>query len=167
MDGYSSALQLLLKLEGGYALTSPPEGPTFAGILQATWHVYLTQKGQPYHWPPTPEEVGSFYNEVWMERFCDEMPDPVGVAALQMLVNLPFDAGNRVLQCALEVIPDGEIGPVTKRAFLDSGPAIDLAERILVAQSAHYCATPDNPNFTGLMNRVEIVREFLNAMGDE
>jgi len=162
---YADALPLLLKVEGGYQLTDPPEGPTFAGILQTTWFNYLRQRNETYHWPPKIEDVGSFYaNEFWIPRHCDELPHPADTVALQMLANLPPYTGNRLLQCALQVDPDGMIGPKT-RAMFTAIPAMDLAERILVAQAAHYCANSASWAFRGLINRVTIVRDFLKRGG--
>lgn len=163
---FSEALALLIALEGGYQVSDLPDDPggaTYAGITRAVWWEYCSRKGIISHWPPTQAEVGSFYlTEYWDARECASLADHSAAVWLQCAVDLPFAAGNQVLQNALEVWPDGAIGPKTLAA-IGKLPAADLSAAILTAQTQHYIATRGigDPLFKGLWDRVQTVRRYI------
>lgn len=161
---WASALQLLISCEGGFILTNPPEGATFAGVMQKYYQLWCAQNSRPPTWPPTPDAVGAYYQAAyWTLYHCGDLPEPADAVALQCVVNLPWLAAHQALQIALGVYPDGDIGPATLAAIKMWHPN-DLADRILVAQIMHYCDnnTVGLGNFDGLVTgRIAKVRKFL------
>ena len=138
---FVKGFDLVLSLEGGYNesdLPGDPAGKTFAGITNGTWVYYCRQQKVDAHWPPSPSEVATFYQvEYWQQRLCEKLPEPADSVFLQCAVSLPFTSGNEVLQNALFVPPDADIGPVTQAEFGRWHP-VDIAMRILVAQRQYY-----------------------------
>jgi lysozyme family protein len=163
---WTAALALLIQCEGGYVSSSPPEGATFAGVLQRYYTAWCQQKGRVSTWPPTQEAVASYYYDAyWTPYQCGALPEPADAVALQCVVNLPWQAAHQALQIALGVYPDGDIGPVTLAA-IRNWSADELCERVLVAQIMQYCCanTVGLGNFDGLVvGRIGKVKAFLAA----
>jgi lysozyme family protein len=161
---WESALHLWIDVEGGFVLTNPPEGPTWCGALQTYYFQWCAKVGRDATWPPTQEAHASYlYDEIWTPHHCGEVPDPADAVAFQMFGNLPWKAGNQTLQIALTAYPDGVIGMATL-ASIRLWDARELAQRIVVAQTAHYVATNEvgKGNFDGLiLGRIGKVRKFL------
>jgi lysozyme family protein len=163
---FPNALVMLLDLEGGYQTSDLADDSGFAtcaGITHVTWIDYSMRKSIAPHWPPTREEIGSFYQtEYWKARQCSELPDQTAAVWLQCAVNLPFGEGNQVLQAALNVWPDGIIGSQTLAA-ISGRQAADLSDAILTAQLQHYIDKRGvlDPLFRGLWDRVQSVRQYI------
>ena len=160
-----SALALVLEVEGGYVQSNPPEGVTFAGILQGPYEAWAAKCGRDKSWPPTREAVGSYYyDQYWVEFHCPEFRFPTGSIAMQLVVNLPPQKAKQALQVALGVEPDGAMGPKTLAAIKNFHP-VDLSDRILIAQAMHYCdaRSVGDPVLVGLMNRIAKVRDWLRT----
>jgi len=162
---WPSALALLIKLEGGFVETNPPEGVTFAGIMKSYYGDWCQAHGRPAIWRPTPEAVGSYYfDEYWQPNHCGDFPTPADAVALQMVVNLPTQRARQLFQIALGVFPDSDLGPVSLGAIKNWHP-LDLADRLLIAQSAHYCDVREigDVDFKGLLDRVQSVKDAMVA----
>ncbi len=155
---------LYLHLEGGFVLTNPSEGPTFAGVLKPYYDAWCDKRGRTPVWPPTQEGVASYVYDNFFNPFhCAAFPDDVDAIAFQMCVNLPSEKARQLLQVAVGVEPDGEIGPVTLAA-IRNWTAKELGGRILLLQTMHYVDVrpPTDPDFAGLLNRVAKVRAWLS-----
>lgn len=160
---FMKGFALVLELEGGYQESHlPQDALTFAGITEATWEWYCSQNQVQPHWPPSPAQVEQFYRqEYWDGRYCAELAEPADSVWLQCAINLPTIGGNIVLQNALMVVPDGDVGPVTRAEFKRVQP-VDLAMRILVAQREHYSCGA-SPYKAALIARCDKVLKHLNA----
>lgn len=131
----------ILAREGGY-VDDPADrgGATNFGITQA---VYEDWKGRSV----TKEEIRdmdraearqiyeSLYVQPWMfaidwSRIFEHL--------LDMGVNHGIGGASRILQRALKVKADGQVGPMTRAAFMDADKA--ALETRLVAERAIYCA---------------------------
>jgi lysozyme family protein len=161
---WTSALQLVVSCEGGFVLSNPPEGATYAGVMQKYYVLWCQQHGRNPVWPPTQEAVASYYHDAYFTAYhCDAFPDPADAVALQLVVNLPYQHAKQALQISVGAYPDADIGPLTLAA-IRNWPARELADRLVCAQLMHYCDT--NPiggdNFRGLVQaRIGKVRAFL------
>ncbi len=163
---WNAAIKLLVDCEGGFVLTNPPEGPTFAGVIQRYYVAWCAQHGRSPVWPPTQEGVASYYHDAYYTPcHCDAFPDPADAVALQLVANLPFQHAHQALQIAVGAYPDGDIGPQTL-AMIRHWQARELCDRLIAIQTMHYADT--NPiggaNFKGLViTRIAKVKTFLAA----
>ena len=160
---WTNALLLLLDLEGGYQQTEPPEGATFAGIMQKYYEPWCDRTHHDKSWPPSKANVATYYYDAyWAEYHCPEFPAPADSVALQLVVNLPPERSRQCLQIAMGVYPDGVFGAKTLGAIRNYHPS-DLVDRLLVAQEMHYFDTHSigDPVIKGLFNRTQKVRAAI------
>ena len=165
---WANAIKLLIDCEGGFVSTNPPEGATFAGVLEKYYIAWCGQHGRTPTWPPTQEAVASYYHDAYyIPNHCDAFPDPADAVALQLIANLPYQHGRQALQVAVGAYPDSDIGPQTL-AMIRNWQARELCDRLIAIQIMHYCDT--NPisggNFRGLViGRIAKVKAFLANAG--
>lgn len=165
--GFPEGLRMLIVLEGGYVLSDlfdDSGGVTFAGITHATWIDYCLRKALPQVWPPSIEQVGTFYlTEYWEARHCSELPAQAAAIWLQCAVDMPYAAANLLLQGIARVWPmDGDIGPLTLMGLARYHPDV-LSDAILTAQMQHYLDVrgPKDQLFKGLRDRIETVHRYI------
>lgn len=112
MSNFARALEVVLQHEGGYVNhPDDPGGETIYGISRRS-HPDVWAKGRP-----TLEDAKQIYHrDYWLPIKADAMPAAVALMVFDTAVN----AGNRraaiLLQRALRVTADGNIGPVTLAA---------------------------------------------------
>ncbi len=163
---WTASLQLLIDCEGGLIETNPTEGPTFGGILKSFYLIWCTAHGRAPTWPPTAEGHASYTHDAyWSQYHIYAFPDVADAVALQCVFNLPWKAAHQVLQIAVGAYPDGVIGKATLAAIRLWEPR-ELADRIIVAQTAHYCDTNEvgKGNFDGLIvGRIAKVKKYLTT----
>jgi uncharacterized protein (TIGR02594 family) len=123
---FEQALAHVLKMEGGYD-DDPydPGGPTNLGITIA---VYARYKGVEL----TADNIGALKSELkqlpvstarqiyrdryWLAAACPQLPSPLALFHFDTAVNHGVDGAARMLQQAVGVDMDGEIGPATLAA---------------------------------------------------
>ncbi len=126
-DIFERALAHVLEMEGGYD-DDPydPGGPTNLGITLA---VYAHSKGVEL----TADNIGALKSELkqipvetarriyrdryWLAAACRQLPPPLAVFHFDTAVNHGVDGAARMLQQAVKVDSDGEIGPATLAAI--------------------------------------------------
>ena len=129
-DVFEWALAHVLEMEGGYS-DDPydPGGPTNFGITigdYARWRQvslhsnnYARMREELRH--IAPETVRSIYEKrYWEPAGCAEMPSGLALMHFDAGVNHGIGTAIRILQTALGVDADGEIGPITRRAIREN-----------------------------------------------
>lgn len=113
MESYQSAMEFVLKWEGGYAdHPSDRGGRTFAGISEAS-HPDAWEDGKV-----TRAEVEAIYRANYWDRIRgDDLPTPLDLALFDYAVHSGPGRAVRELQALLSVARDGIVGPRTLRAI--------------------------------------------------
>ncbi len=120
---FETALAHVLAMEGGWS-NDPvdPGGPTNKGI---TLRVYAAHKGlritsanrarlmDELRRIPMSTVRAIYYKRYWLRARCDMLPDPLALMHFDTAVNHGPARAARILQEALGVAIDGEIGPET------------------------------------------------------
>lgn len=111
MDIFKTALELILKHEGGYVNhPDDPGGETKYGISKRAYPD-VDIKGL------TVEEAGEiYYKDYWCKVGCDELPEPVALMVFDAAVNMGVLRAAKQLQRAASATPDGVVGRMTIRA---------------------------------------------------
>lgn len=171
--GFTSALAMILEFEGGWT-DDPfdPGGPTNRGITLAT---FARERGVEV----TAENVGDLKSalrrisetevrNIYLERYwtracCSDMPAALALIHFDASVNQGVTGAARMLQDALDVTVDGEIGPVT----LAAANNCDLSEtisRYADIRRAHYRSLQHFWRFgRGWLRRVEAIATAARA----
>jgi uncharacterized protein (TIGR02594 family) len=136
-DGFERALAHVLEFEGGWS-DDPfdPGGPTNKGITLAT---FARERGLEVTAETISQikaeladisdgEVRRIYRErYWTPACCPLLPSPLAFFHFDAAVNQGVAGAARMLQEALRVEIDGEIGPITLAAARAAEPALALA----------------------------------------
>ena len=131
---FEFALQHVLSMEGGY--TDDPYDPGGATNLGITITDFAAFHGVPVSDGAdlkamvaalTPMDVAPIYRRLyWQPCHAPELPDPLALFHFDTAVNHGLGAAARMLQGALDVDADGEIGPLTFAAVA----ACEIAQTI-------------------------------------
>lgn len=129
---FNAALAMVLRFEGGWS-DDPydPGGPTNRGITLAT---YAREKGVTVT-PETRDHLvtglraisDDLVRRIYLERYwrpasCPDLPSGIAVFHFDTAVNMGVGTAARMLQQALGVEADGEIGPITRTAAAAAEP---------------------------------------------
>lgn len=111
MDIFKTALELILKHEGGYVNhPDDPGGETKYGISKRAYPD-VDIKGL------TVEEAGEiYYKDYWCKVGCDDLPEPVALMVFDAAVNMGIRRASKQLQRQAAAKPDGVVGPMTIKA---------------------------------------------------
>lgn len=155
MADFQLALEKLLDLEGRKLTNDPndPGGQTYYGISRRAfprwmgWAI-IDSGGEPHI-----DLVADLYKSAFWEPLrCDEMTYPIAFKLFSMAVNVGQGDAVKFLQLALDVHPDGKLGPVTMAALAKADP-----RRLLIEMAGHQLLhyTVYNPRniWRGLFNR--------------
>lgn len=162
LGGFPQALPFILDMEGGF-VDHPDDrgGATNFGVTQAVYDADRDRRAlarQSVRHISEAEVAAIYYRGYWVRGRCDEMPWPLALVHFDGCVNLGTGGAAKVLQRALGVADDGQIGPVTMaaigRARLDG-----LVERVLWERLSYYAgicrARPTQRTFLlGWLNRI-------------
>jgi uncharacterized protein (TIGR02594 family) len=163
-DRFDVALTHVLKMEGGYS-DDPhdPGGPTNFGI---TLRTYATHVGRTEETSSRSsliaglrsidaETVRTIYRKrYWLPSYSAELPAGLDLFHFDAAVNHGVGGATRFLQEALNVEADGEIGPITRRAF-QSAKVDTVIDRYAAIRERRYRALPHFWRFgRGWLNRV-------------
>lgn len=163
---YTTALALTLGFEGGYYDGSEARdpNPTNYGVTQDTYDLYRrTRREAPrpvkqIEWP----EVQEIYRSYWTGASCDLLGPKTAVCVFDMSINAGPRAAVKLLQRALGVTPDGEVGPKTRAAIAVTDDRA-LAERVAWERVRFYVDLAKSPrlrpNLLSWVHRVVVYRE--------
>ncbi len=162
---FETALAHVLRMEGGWSEDPhDPGGPTNQGVtigvyaawrgitLDATNYAGLKDELKRI----SPEDVRTIYgNRYYVPARCAELPAGLGLMHFDAAVNHGVAGAARMLQEALGVDIDGEIGPLTLAAATGHGER-DAIGRYAAIRRARYRALPHFWRFgRGWLARVE------------
>lgn len=138
MSRFPDAMNLLLKLEGGYSDDArDPGGKTRYGITEAVArrHGYIGEMRA------LPLDLASeiYRADYWDACRCDDLPWPLALYVFDAAVNQGRTAAITLLQHALDTTQDGLIGANTLRLARASTPW--HAARFLALRAARYVDT--------------------------
>lgn len=143
---FDTALQFVLGFEGGYSNhPQDPGGATNLGITQRTldaarakhpaWGLPADVRGLK-----RAQAARIYRADYWDAVRGDELPAAVALLAFDCAVNQGVSRANRLLQEAVDVTPDGIIGPRTLAAVREASQTTLIREYAL-ARAFAYIAT--------------------------
>jgi uncharacterized protein (TIGR02594 family) len=165
---FDMALAHVLKMEGGFS-NDPydPGGPTNFGITLRTYatHVGRTLDGSSRAGLVSqlraiaPETVRAIYHtRYWSPAGCADMPPGLDLMHFDAAVNHGVGGAIRLMQRAVHVEADGEIGPVTRRAIAVTDSQ-EVIRRYAMLREERYRALPHFWRFgRGWLNRVKATK---------
>ena len=124
MSGFTRALPVILRAEGGY-VDDPDDrgGATNFGVTQKVYDAYRVEHrlGKVSVRDITTEEVEAVYHvRYWLKGKCDALPWPASLAQFDATVNHGPRNAAKLLQRAVGATPDGKIGAKTLAAVAAS-----------------------------------------------
>jgi len=141
MSGFYQALPVTLRFEGGGADNpADPGGRTMKGITQAVFNAWLGANGKPARdvWTITDAEVELIYHHnYWLPAKCEALPWPVSLCHFDASVNHGLAGAAKILQRAVGVPADGNVGPQTLAAVA-ALPLPTLVGRMLWERLDYY-----------------------------
>lgn len=176
-DVFALALAHVLEMEGGFS-DDPhgPGGPTSKGITLA---VYARFKGVTVDATSRARLIGElkripddtvrtiYRQRYWQPAQCAAMPPALALFHFDAAVNHGVAGSARLLQTALGVESDGEIGPLT-RAAIDAARMPDLIAAYAEVRRQRYRALPHFWRFgRGWLRRVDATSKRALALAAE
>lgn len=169
---FETGLELVLQLEGGVS-NHPADrgGLTKYGVTQATFNEWqLRMRGyvaKSVVDATLPEIRSVFHDLFWIPGACDVMPLKLAIVQFDSMVQHRPKSAVKLLQRALWVDVDGEIGPKTREAARNADPGAAYA--LLTLRRIHYRGIVDqNPSqevfLKGWMNRVDAVLKRVSTL---
>jgi lysozyme family protein len=144
---FERAFAIILNSEGGYSNDPRDPGKETKYGISSRAYPNLDIKNLTI---AQAEEI--YRADYWDKCRCDEMPEGLKLPLFDSAVNQGSSRAIKLLQTALNLTPDGVIGPRTmERAHQEAGAAANfLTERVL-----HYASLPTFPTFgRGWVRRV-------------
>lgn len=148
-DGFALALAHVLKMEGGWTEDPyDPGGPTNLGITLATLAAYrgVAVNAETFAGLKsalraiTDAEVRAIYRtRYWVPSRADALPSALALMHFDASVNHGVGASARMLQEAVDVARDGDIGPDTLNAIA-AAPTAELVARYADIRRLRYRA---------------------------
>ncbi len=138
MDDFSRALEVVLRVEGGYS-DDPRDsgGKTNFGITEKVARAF-GYTGEMRNL--TKQTAAEIYKQgYWLNCKCDQLPYPLSLYVFDCAVNQGSDAAKKLLQAALNVKQDGLIGSVTLAAARKSGS--ETAALFMAGRALRYTGT--------------------------
>ncbi len=171
---FDDALAHVLEMEGGYGDDSfDPGGPTNFGItleVFARWRGETLDATSREHLKSalkriSPDVVREIYSKrYWQPARCADLPPALALFHFDASVNHGVGTAIRILQEALRVDRDGEIGPLTLAAA-SRAPVENTLEAYAELRRRRYRALPQFWRFgRGWLRRVETTRTRALAL---
>lgn len=137
-DDFPRALEIVLKLEGGYS-DDPRDsgGKTQYGITEKVARAFGYSGDMRELTKQTAAEI--YKQGYWLNCKCDQLPYPLSLYVFDCAVNQGSDAAKKLLQAALNVKQDGLIGSVTIAAARKSGS--ETAALFMAGRALRYTGT--------------------------
>jgi lysozyme family protein len=132
---FEDALRIVLNWEGGYVNDpNDPGGETNFGICKRDFPTVNIRK-------LTIEQAADIYHQkYWRPCHCDDLPVPIAVCVFDTAVNQGVATASKMLQEALAVTVDGQIGPQTINASRRADP-LKLLRDYMVLRVMRYTET--------------------------
>lgn len=110
-----------------------------------------------------------YYNEYWLAGKCDKMPGVIGLLHFDTCVNMGVGAAAKLLQIALGITADGDIGPGTMTAISQIKDQQGVCVKYLDAKQKRYDSiilkNPSQAKFAaGWKNRNDAMRAFTKTI---
>ena len=141
MSGFVQALPVVFRFEGGYVdHPNDPGGATNKGITQAVYDAYRREQGKataPVRGITDDEVEAIYFAKYWTVCKADALPWPASLCHFDAAVNHGTHGAARILQRAVGVNADGQIGPQTLAA-VGSMDTATLVTRMLWERLAYY-----------------------------
>lgn len=168
MNAWDQAQALTLAFEGGYQCDHDDSGNwtggeigvgqlrgTNFGISAASYPNLdirnLTQA----------EAAAIYFRDYWTAASCPKLPDRVAIAHFDAAVNCGLGAAAKLLQRAVGVLDDGQIGPETLAAVA-ARPELDVLQAMLWQRVRRYATIADPSGaWRGWILRTVKLREAL------
>jgi lysozyme family protein len=153
---FKECLDLVLKSEGGW-VNNPkdPGGETNLGVTKRVWEEYV---GHPVESLKklTKEDVAPLYElKYWRPCYAEVLPRGLDFVMFSMAVNAGPGRAVKLLQSVIGCVPDGVIGPRTRRLISDSNSAT-LITKFSEARREYYRTLKTFPIFgKGWLSRVD------------
>ena len=128
-SNFKECLDLVLKSEGGW-VNNPqdPGGETNLGVTKRVWEEYV---GHPVESLKklTKEDVAPLYEQkYWRPCYGEVLPRGLDFVVFSMGINAGPGRSIKLLQSSVGCVPDGVIGPATRRLISDSNSATLIAK---------------------------------------
>lgn len=173
-SGFDRALVHVLAMEGGFSDDYlDPGGPTNKGItldVFARWRGITITAASRKAIIEALKEIDDatvraiYHKRYWLPASCDALTDAIAVMHFDAAVNHGVGAAIRILQAALGVAADGEIGPQT-RAALKAANRRDVITRYAELRRKRYRALPHFWRFgRGWLRRVDATEKRALAL---
>lgn len=172
MGDFERALDFVLRMEGGY-VNDPDDrgGATNMGVTQDTYNAWRASQDLPFVDVAdiTGEEVAEIYRDrYWNAVGADKLAWPMSLVMFDMAVNHGNIGAKKILQEALQVAPDGIVGPVTAARMHMARPD-SLADEVLWSRAEKYRRISANGNqdkfLRGWMWRIAAIRKEAGLLG--
>ncbi|MCB1510794.1 MAG: TIGR02594 family protein, partial [Hyphomicrobiaceae bacterium] len=170
------ALEHVLEMEGGYS-NDPhdPGGPTDKGVTLAVFARHLGRSLGDHNRAALIDDLKRiseatvrdiYFKRYWSPSRASQLPAAVGLIHFDAAVNHGLRGAAELLQAAVRVDVDGEIGPITLAAAIASDPA-ETVTRYADLRRARYRALPHFWRFgRGWLNRVDKTERRAHAAAD-
>ncbi len=164
------AMAFTLDAEKGY--TVDDGGPTMYGVTQAVYDSYrdsIHAPRQSVRLISTSEVAVIMYSRYWQPAQCNLLPPKVAIAHFDTSYNEGVHGAIEILQTALGVEADGDIGPQTKHAVEIADPVSLLADYLDDRRAFyHHLADADPARYDsfldGWLNRVNELKTYLESI---
>jgi lysozyme family protein len=146
-----------------------PGGRTSRGITQREYNAYRARKGKPAGdvWKATNDEVKEIYHDSYWDPWCDKFPAGVDYLYFDMAVNSGPSQAAKLLQRGLGIHEDGQIGPATLAAAVNSDTARLIVD-VSAKREAFYRSLKTFKTFGhGWLNRAARVKSIALKMAGE
>lgn len=128
---FLACLPFTLQEEGGYSNDAhDPGGMTMKGIIQREYDAYRSAHNQPHQWVKniSDDELHDIYFSSYWLPHCPSLPVGLDLSYFDLCVNGGPLRATVELQRALEIVDDGQWGPLTTLAV--TGAAHDIISAI-------------------------------------
>ena len=158
MNNFKECLALVLKSEGGYVNNlQDPGGMTNLGITKKSLEEWLGHDvDEKFMRNLTPEMAAPFYEQkYWRSCYGEVLPRGLDFIVFSMAVNAGPGRSIKLLQQSIGCVPDGVIGPATRRLISDSNSATLIA-KFSETRREYYQSLKTFPIFgSGWLKRVD------------
>ena len=156
IGNFKECLDLVLKSEGGWVHhEADPGGETNLGVTKRVWEEYV---GHPVESLKklTKEDVAPLYElKYWRPCYGEVLPRGLDFVVFSMGINAGTGRSIKLLQLSIGCVPDGVIGPKTRKLISDSNTATLIA-KFSEARREYYRSLKTFPIFgKGWLNRVD------------
>lgn len=167
---FDKCLALVLKSEGGFVNNpADPGGMTNLGVTKAVWEEWTGHAvDEKTMRNLTPQQVAPLYKaKYWMACYAPQLKTGVDYCLFDAAVNMGPGRAVKLLQEAMQCVPDGTIGPRTMQ-LLDQKKPEDIVQAFSQRKISFYEGLKTFPVFgAGWLKRVEQVKQnALQMIGE-